>query len=111
MKRLILAASCIFGWSSAAWAGPPAVLTSLRAIHLLTHQDASRGLPVAFEATVTYVFPNYAKQPDRALTVQDGDAAIYLLVKTNKELIPGDRVLARISHMLIVDLGDSGRRK
>jgi len=95
MKRLILATAFAFGWISAAWAAQSAVLTSLQAIHLLTHEDASRALPVAFEATITYVFPNYQHTSERALTVQDGDEAMYIQTSTNKELIPGDRVLVK----------------
>ena len=47
---LAIAAAC----SSAAFAEQPAGLTSLRAIHSLTKAQAREGLPVAFEATVTY---------------------------------------------------------
>jgi hypothetical protein len=40
--------------ASALWAGAPAPLTTLRAIHALTKSEASQGIQVAFEATVTY---------------------------------------------------------
>ena len=90
MKRLILSVAIILGWATAAWAATPGTLTSLRAIHYLTGEQASQGLPVAFEATVTY-FRGYA----HFLTVQDGDIAIFIRANTNGRLVPGDRVLVR----------------
>jgi diguanylate cyclase (GGDEF)-like protein len=59
----------------------------MRAIRALTNAEASRGLPVAFEATVTY-FPGY----ENILFVQDGDTAIFVLATTGARLVPGDRV-------------------
>ncbi len=56
----------------------------------LTRDQAGKGLPVAFEATVTYYIKN---QID--LFVQDGDDAVYVEAKTNENLVPGDRVLVR----------------
>ena len=44
----------IVGWASVAWAAAPAPLTTLPAIHVLSNEQASHALPVAFEATVTY---------------------------------------------------------
>jgi diguanylate cyclase (GGDEF)-like protein len=72
----------------AAWAETPATLTSLREIHALTNEQASQGMPVSFEATVTYFLG-----PERTMFVQDGDVAIYVSANTDDELIPGDRVL------------------
>ena len=76
--------------ASVAWATPPAPLTSLDAIHRLSNAEASRALPVAFEATVTY-FRGY----ERTLFVQDHDSAIFVLTTTSLKLEPGDRILIR----------------
>ena len=48
------------------------------------------GLPVAFEATVTYY--NWT---DVDLFVQEGTEAIYVQTKPNQDLAPGDHVLVR----------------
>src|ERR1035441_10273213 len=93
MKRLISVVAIIFVWAAAAWATAPAApvtLTTLSAIHALSNAEASHALPVAFEATVTYIRA-YA----RTLFVQDGDAAIFVLVPLDAKLTPGDRVLVR----------------
>jgi diguanylate cyclase (GGDEF)-like protein len=60
----------------------------LSAIHLLSNAEASKRLPVAFEATVTYY-----RDSDIDLFVQDGNDAIYVDFKPNAGLAPGDRVL------------------
>ncbi len=65
----------------------PKPLTSVRAIRALTNAQASQALPVEFEATVTYV-----RTYQRALFVQDGDAAIFVDWPTQSLLEPGDRV-------------------
>jgi len=88
MKRLISALAMILGCASGAWAAAPAPLTTLRAIHALTNDEASHFLPVAFEATVTY-FRSY----ERTLFVQDGDVAIYVQPTFDIKLVPGDRIL------------------
>jgi diguanylate cyclase (GGDEF)-like protein len=80
----------ILGSPLAAWAAPPAPLTTLQAVHALTNAEASKNLPVAFEATVTY-FRGY----ETNLFVQDGDTAIYVQSPTDVKLVPGDRVLVR----------------
>jgi diguanylate cyclase (GGDEF)-like protein len=90
MKRLILAFVVVFGWGAAVSAAAPAPLTTLRAIHALTNAEADQGLPVAFEATVTYY--NGAIY---TLFVQDGGAAIYVTPTRNAKLVPGDRILIR----------------
>jgi diguanylate cyclase (GGDEF)-like protein len=54
----------------------------------LSNAEASKAVPVAFEATVTY-FRSYEK----TLFVQDGDTAIYVLATTKLKLQPGDRIL------------------
>jgi diguanylate cyclase (GGDEF)-like protein len=74
--------------ASALWAGAPAPLTTLRAIHALSHAEAGKEPPAAFEATVTYRAAN-----ETSLFVEDGDAGIYVWAKANLKLAPGDRVL------------------
>ena len=88
MKKLVPALAIVLGCASAAWAAPPAPLTTLRAVRVLTNAEASQQLPVAFEATVTY-YRGYEK----TLFVQDGDAAIYIGYPNDLKLVPGDRVL------------------
>jgi len=73
MKRLFLTFVVVLGCASAAWAAAPAPLTSLRAIRALTNAQASRKVPVAFEATV-----NYVRSYESLLFVQDGDSAIFV---------------------------------
>jgi diguanylate cyclase (GGDEF)-like protein len=90
MKRLLPTFVILFACASIAWAEEPATLTSVRAIHSLTKAEASKGLPVAFEATVTF-YRGY----EQTLMVQDGDAAIYVGYPTDLKLVPGDRVLVR----------------
>ena len=94
MKRLIPVFAIVLGWASAAWAAAPATMTSLRDIRALTNEQASRHLPVAFEATVTY----FRDSPPRQLYVQDGDVAIYVFPTFptgDLRLVPGDRVRVR----------------
>ncbi len=76
--------------SPAAWAAPPAPLTTLSAIHSLSNAEASKAVPVAFEATVTYY-----RASNRDLFMQDGDAAIFVHVPASLKLVPGDRVRVR----------------
>ncbi len=92
MRTVLFAFAIVAAFTSPACAGDagPAVITSLRAIHNLTKAQAGGGLPVAFEATVTYYNKNGID-----LFVQDGDAAIYVETKGNDDLAPGDRVLVR----------------
>jgi len=90
MKRLIALFAIVLGWTAAASAAAPAPLTTLRAIRSLSHADAAKELPAAFEATVTY----YQKFQD-VLFVQDDGVGIYLSRKREFLLVPGDRVLIR----------------
>ena len=62
-------------------------LDSVRAIRALPEDQADQGLPVDFQATVTYV-----RSYQHALYVQDGDAAISVDWSTESLLEPGDRV-------------------
>ena len=90
MKRLFPALAIVLGCALAAWAVPPATLTTLSAIHLLSHAEAAKEPPVAFEATVTY-----RREGETTLFVQDGDAAIYVWANTDFKMTPGDRVLIK----------------
>ncbi|HLY41941.1 MAG TPA: GGDEF domain-containing protein [Terracidiphilus sp.] len=78
-------------WPFAVMAGAAAplhTLTTLRAVHSLSNDQAALSYPVAFEGTVTY----YAKH-DVDMFVQDGDDAIYVQVKQDLNVAIGDRVL------------------
>lgn len=76
--------------ASVAWAANPAPVTTLHAVHTLSNAVARDGLPVAFEATVTYYNPT-----DVDLFVQEDGEAIYVETKQNQGFAPGDRVLVR----------------
>lgn len=96
MKRLksYSAGICIAGivlfWGilRAFGSAQPEPLSSLAAIHALTNEQASLGLPVAFQATVTYY-----RKGDMDLFVQEADTAIYVEVSTTTNVSAGDRVL------------------
>ncbi len=89
-KAPLLAFTMIAGvaWGVCLRAQEP--LTTLQAVGKLSNTEASRRLPVAFQATVTY-FRDY----DRNLFVQDGESAIYVKAWTSLKLVPGDRILVR----------------
>lgn len=88
MMRIFATILIVFGWASAAQAAIPGTLTTLRAVHDLNHADAARGLPAAFEATITYYNPR-----DIDMFVQEGDNALYVQAMKGSNLVPGDRVL------------------
>jgi diguanylate cyclase (GGDEF)-like protein len=88
MKRLISLFAVVFACAAAAFAAAPATLTTLRAICALTNAEASRAIPVAFEATVVY-----SRGYENLLFVEDGDVAIFVSSPATTKLIPGDRVL------------------
>jgi diguanylate cyclase (GGDEF)-like protein len=90
MRVSILALAMATAWTSTAWAAQHTPLTTLHAINALTKDEARQGLPVAFDATVTYYNPS-----DVDLFAQDGGEAIYVETKRNEHLSPGDRVLVR----------------
>jgi hypothetical protein len=90
MKRLIFLFAMVLGGAWASWAAPPVPLTTLQAIHALSNAEADRGLPVAFEATVTYFNGSIY-----ALFVQDDGLGIYVGPKPDYKLVPGDRILIR----------------
>ncbi len=76
----VLAVLCV----SSASAQP---LASVHAIRALSNTEADKALAVDFHATVTYV-----RSYQRALFVQDGDAALFVDWGTENLLEPGDRV-------------------
>src|ERR1700752_3418701 len=90
LRGLILAVAMAAPWTSVVCAAEPGIITSLRAIRSLSKAQAQSGLPVAFEATVTYYTGSGVD-----LFVQDDGQAIYVETKPYKDLAPGDRVLVR----------------
>ena len=90
MRKFTLSFVLLLGCPLPAWAVASGPLTSLQAIHQLTNAEASKGPPVAFEATVTY-FRGYEK----TLFVQDQDGAMYVYATTDLKLVPGDRIFIR----------------
>jgi diguanylate cyclase (GGDEF)-like protein len=90
MKKIILVILIVSVSFLAAQPATHSALTSLRDLHALTNEEAAQGLPVAFEATVTYF-----RGHEHALFVQDGDTAIYVQATTELRLLPGDRVLIK----------------
>jgi diguanylate cyclase (GGDEF)-like protein len=90
MRRWLPVAVVLVCWAAAACAAGPAPLTTLRAIHALSNEQAAHELPVEFEATVTYF-----RGSENTLFVQDGDVAIYVDAPAGTRLVPGDRVLIR----------------
>ena len=90
MKRLVPVLAVILGCASAACAAPQGALTTLHAVRSITDADARQGLPVAFQATVTY----YDKS-GLDLFVQEDNEALYVQGKPHESLVPGDRVLVR----------------
>ena len=91
MKRLISTIAVVLGCALPASGAPPATLTTLHAIHALSHAEAAKGLPVAFEATVTY-----RRENETALFLQDGGDGLYVYyAKLDTKLTLGDRVLVR----------------
>ena len=90
MKKQIPIFAILLGWAAAAWAAPPATLTTLRQIKALSNAEASKHIPVVFEATVSYFHKGY-----NTLFLQDDDEGMYVNPKTDAELVPGDYVLVR----------------
>jgi len=76
--------------AASSYASTPASLTTLHAVHSLSKTEAAAGVPVAFEATVTYY-----NRTDVDLFVQDNGEAIYVQTTTSQDFAPGDRVLVR----------------
>ena len=90
MKSLIALFAIVLGWTTAASAAAPAPLTTLHAIHSLSHAEAAKLPPAAFEATVTY-----RRAGESTLFVEDAGEGIYVWANGDIRLSPGDRVLVR----------------
>src|ERR1035438_6779573 len=90
MKRSIPFVAILLGCASAAWAVAPATLTTLHAIHSLSHAEANKQPPVTFGATVTY-----RRAGETTLFVQDDGEGIYVWANADIKLTPGDHVLVR----------------
>jgi hypothetical protein len=88
MKRYLLVVLAVLCFFSAVGAAAVSPLTTVRQVRELSNAQARQGLPVAFEATVSYI-----RWYEGNLFVQDGDAAIFVLIDSTFNLIPGDRVL------------------
>ncbi len=65
-------------------------LTTLKAIHALTNQQADKAIPVEFEANVIYY-----RHGNVDMFVQDGEVAVYVETSPDQNLATGDRVLIR----------------
>jgi diguanylate cyclase (GGDEF)-like protein len=89
MRRISVLAT-ILGCASIAWAVEPGILTTLHDVAALSNAEASRALPVVFEATVTYY-----NRAAMNLIVEDQGEAIYVYAALGVTLVPGDRVLVR----------------
>jgi len=87
MRRLISAIVLLSGWASVGLIAQPGTLTTIASIRALSNADASKGLPVDFEATVTYFHPDF-----RYLFVQDEDQAIFVYAPAGTQLTGGDRI-------------------
>src|ERR1700735_627183 len=93
MKRELAAsvaffAALVLGCAAVAGTAEQRTLTSLQEIHALNNDEASQGIPVAFEGSVTYF-----EDGNVDLFVQDGDAAVYVETNPKAKLQTGDRVL------------------
>ena len=73
---------------AAAVGAQSAPLTTLSAVHSLTNEQASRGLPVSFSGVVTYYVRGNVD-----LFVQEGPYAIYVETTADQALATGDRIL------------------
>ena len=72
------------------WSAPAGQLTTLRAIHAVSNEEAHLAAPVDFEATVSF-----SRGYENLLFVQDGGAAIFVRPPSGMQLTPGDRVEIR----------------
>jgi diguanylate cyclase (GGDEF)-like protein len=87
--RLIAAVAVMLSFGTAR-AEPAAPLTTLRAIHAISNDDARKPIPVDFEATV-----GFSRGYENLLFVQDGDTAIFVRPPNGTQLDPGDRIEVR----------------
>ncbi len=87
MKKTFLIFAIVFGWASSAYGATSDPIPTLRAVAALTNAEASRHIPVSFEATIIYDF-----KPGADINVQDGDTAIFVRPVLDTGFVPGDRV-------------------
>jgi diguanylate cyclase (GGDEF)-like protein len=88
MKRLIIILGVLLSaWQMTAQTPSSGTLTSVSAIHALTNVEASHGIPIEFEGTVTF-----NRDYERIVFIQEDGAAIYVGYPTPLPLVPGDRV-------------------
>ena len=74
MKRLIIILGVLLSaWQMTAQTPSSGTLTSVSAIHALTNVEASHGIPVEFEGTVTF-----NRDYERIVFIQEDGAAIYV---------------------------------
>ncbi len=90
MKKAVVLFAMLASCAPRVCAAAPVPLTTLAFVAALTNAQASRHLPVSFQATVTY-----SRAYDHELFVQDGDTAIFVHAPTGVTIVPGDRVLIR----------------
>lgn len=90
MKKELFSFGIILGCIAFAHGAPTSPLTSLRAINDLSNGQASKGIPVAFQATVTYF-----RQYENTLFLYDDGVSLYVKAQTDLKLLPGDRILVR----------------
>jgi len=83
----VVAVMLSFGTAGAVSQAP---LTTLRAIHAITNDEARKAIPVDFEATV-----GFSRGWEGLLFVEDGNVAIYVRPATSAQLDPGDRIEVR----------------
>jgi diguanylate cyclase (GGDEF)-like protein len=91
MKRLVAILALVFPLAFNARAETAATpLTTLRAVHALTNDEARKGIPVAFQATVTY-YRGY----ENTLFIEDEGVSLFVVAPTDAGLVPGDRIMVR----------------
>jgi hypothetical protein len=90
IKGLISIALSIAAMAPHASLAAAGSLSTLHAVQALSNADAGKHLPVAFEATVTYI-----NQEAKAIYVQDKNEAIFVQLSRDVNLSEGDRVLIR----------------
>jgi diguanylate cyclase (GGDEF)-like protein len=92
LRALLFAFAMLAAWTSEVCAAEASVgvINSLHGIRTLTKSQARNGLPVDFEATVTYY-----NRSDVDLFVQEADEALYVQTVAFQDLAPGDRIRVR----------------
>ncbi|HTJ30463.1 MAG TPA: diguanylate cyclase [Acidobacteriaceae bacterium] len=84
---LLILGVLILGCLRATGAEAVATLTTIPAVHNLTHAEASQGIPVDLEGVVTYYSPK-----DVDLFLQQNGEGLYVQTAIGQNLQPGDRI-------------------